>query len=232
MKNRTLRLGLVGGIGLVLGAFTPGCASQRKSAPTAEAEEVRDGEALPPAPPVPPQPAATESATAPTMPRGGAAVIPPPEPPPAQEALSEAQLAKVSELVNTAEVEQGKLAQAKAKAPAVKKFADMMVRQHGAALGEQAKIVKKLSLGSDDSAIAEKLKAEGETTLDTLKKTERAAFDAAYVKSQVEGHQKLLELLDTQLIPAAKTREVVDALRQARAIVEQHLSEARALPTK
>jgi putative membrane protein len=114
----------------------------------------------------------------------------------------------------------------------VKKFADMMVRHHGEALREQAKIAKKLSLGSEDSAIAAKLKAEGETTLETLQRASKEGFDAAYAQSQVEGHRKVLELLDTQLIPAAKSREVVDALRQARAVVEQHLSEARALPTK
>lgn len=230
MKNSTLRIGLLIALGLSLNAFSPGCASQHKSAPTAE--EVSDGEALPPATPVPAQPVATDSPTAPTVPGGAAAVTPPPEPPPVKEVLNEAQLVKVSEVVNTAEVEQGKLAQAKAKAPAVKKFADMMVRHHGEALREQAKIVKKLSLGSEESAIAAKLKAEGETTLDTLQRASNEGFDAAYAQSQVDRHQKVLDLLDTQLIPAAKSREVVDALRQARAVVEQHLSEARALPTR
>jgi putative membrane protein len=148
---------------------------------------------------------------------------------PAQEPLTEAQIAKVSELVNTAEVDQAKLAQAKAKAPAVKNFAAMMAKHHGEALREQAKIVKKLRINSDESATSAKLKTDAETTLATLKKADAAGFDAAYITSQIEGHQKALDLLDAQLIPSAKTPEVSEALRQARAIVAQHLSDAKAL---
>jgi putative membrane protein len=230
MKTSLPRSTVVVCVGLAL-AFAPACASDQKRAPTAE--EVRDGEALPPAPPVPAEPASTNSPTAPTVPGGTAAVTPPPPPAPAalpaQEPLTEAQIAKVSELVNTAEVEQAKLAQAKAKAPAVKNFAAMMAKHHGEALREQAKIVKRLRINSEDSATSAKLKTDAETMLATLKKADPASFDAAYITSQIEGHQKALDLLDAQLIPSAKTPEVSDALRQARAIVAQHLSDAKAL---
>jgi putative membrane protein len=229
MKNSSPRSSVVVCVGLAL-AIAPACASDQKRAPTAE--EVRDGEALPPAPPMPAEPASTNSPTAPTVPGGTATVTPPPPAPaalPAQEPLTEAQIAKVSELVNTAEVEQAKLAQAKAKAPAVKNFAAMMAKHHGEALREQAKIVKRLRINSDESATSAKLKTDAETTLATLKKADPAGFDAAYITSQIEGHQKALDLLDAQLIPSAKTPEVSDALRQARAIVAQHLSDAKAL---
>lgn len=230
MKKRLpVRLGLLVCVTLPFAALVPACASTQKPEPTAE--EVRDGEALPPAPPVPAEPASTNSPTAPTVP-GGAAAATPPEPPPAKEVLTEGQMVKVGELVNTAEVEQGKLAQAKAKAAGVKKFAAMMIKHHGDALREQAKLAKKLGLTPTDSATAAMLKADGEKTLETLKKTDAAGFDAAYVASQIDGHQKVLDLIDTQLLPAAKTPEVVDTLRRARAGVEQHLNEAKALQTK
>lgn|GEM_PF-84905 len=230
MKNPSPRLRLFACIGLAV-AFTPACASDQKRAPTAE--EVRDGEALPPAPPVPAEPASTSSPTAPTVPDAAVPVAPPPAPAalPAQEPLTEAQIAKVSELVNAAEVEQAKLAQTKAKAPAVKNFAAMMAKHHGEALREQAKLVKRLHITSDDSVTSAKLKTDADATLATLKKADAATFDAAYVKSQIDGHQKALDLLDAQLIPSAKTPEVSDALRQARAIVAQHLSDAKALQT-
>jgi putative membrane protein len=231
MKNSLPRSSVVVCVGLVF-AFAPACASDQKRAPTAE--EVRDGEALPPAPPVPAQPASTNSPTAPTLPGGTAAVSPPPAPAtlPEQEPLTEAQIAKVSELVNTAEVEQAKLAQARAKDPAVKNFAAMMAKHHGDALREQAKIVKRLRINSDDSATSAKLKSDAQATLATLKKADAASFDTAYISSQIDGHQKALDLLDAQLIPSAKTPEVSDALRQARAIVAQHLSDAKALQPK
>jgi putative membrane protein len=141
-------------------------------------------------------------------------------------------MAKLSELVNTAEIDQAKLAQRRAKAPAVKRFADMMVNHHNQALREQAKLVKKLSLTPADSGTAATLRADGQKTLETLKSADAADFDAAYLKSQVDGHQKVLDLLDTQLLPSAKTPEVADALRKGRAAVAEHLSEAQALQAK
>jgi putative membrane protein len=219
---------IVGGC-LALPAWGSGCASQQKPGPSAE--EVRDGEALPPAPPVPAEPASTNSQTAPALPGGTAAASPPPEPPPAEEVLSEGQLAKVSEVVNSGEVEQAKVAQAKAKTPGVKKFAAMMLKHHGDALREHARLVKKLGLTPVDSATAASLKQDGEKTLETLRKTDAAGFDTAYVASQIEAHQKVLDLLDAQA-PSVKSPEVADALRRARAVVAEHLEAARALQAR
>jgi len=146
-----------------------------------------------------------------------------------RETLTESQIAKVTELVNTAEVEQAKLAQRKAKASAVKQFADMMIKHHEQARREQAKIAQRLKLTPADSPTADRVKADADSQLAKLKDSDPAGFDAAYITSQIDGHQQALDLLDTQLIPSAKTPEVVDALRTARALVEQHLRDARNL---
>jgi putative membrane protein len=215
---------------LTMTAAFSACASDQKRAPTAE--DVREGEALPPAPPVPAQPAATDSPTAPTVPAGAGAAAPtePPSPAPAaKETLNDAQIAKLAELANSAEIEQGKLAQGKAKAANVKKFADMMVTHHGTAKQEQTKLFKKLSLTPADSATATALKADADKTLETLKQTDAAGFDAAYVSSQIDAHQKVLDALDAQLLPAAKAPELAESLRKMRATVEQHLASAKAL---
>jgi putative membrane protein len=206
-------------------SLVSGCASDQKTSATAE--EVRDGEALPPAPTAPAQPASADSTTAPTVPESSDAGAP--EPTRTQEALTEGQIAKVSELVNTAELEQAKLAQRKAKAPGVKRFADMMLKHHGEALKEQAKLVKKLKLSAADSTTAAALKAKGDDALTKLNEADASSFDSAYVASQIDAHQQVLEVLDAQLIPAASSPEVINALRTARAVVEQHLKEARAL---
>lgn len=229
--NRYLGAGLLGFI--AFSSAVAGCASDQKS--SVSPEEVRNGEALPPAPPVPPHPASTDSPTAPTVPGGTAAAAAAPAAAPAtpaKAALTEAQIAKLSELVNAAEVEQAKLAQRKAKAPSVRKFADKMVEHHGSALREQAKLLKKLNLTPASSGTADTLKADAEKTLANLQKSDPAAFDDAYVRAQIDAHQKVLELIDTEALPAASTPEVVDALRAGRAMVEQHLKEAQALQAK
>jgi putative membrane protein len=203
-----------------------GCASDQKSAVTAE--EVRDGEALPPAPPAPASAATTPP---PAAVAAGEPSDPAPtaEAPPAKGALSEAQIAKVTELINAAEVEQAKVAQRRAKAPDVKRFAELMITHHQQAQREQLRLVKQLKLTAADSTTAGKVKADGEAQLAKLKESDAAGFDAAYVTSQIEGHEQALELLDSQLIPNAKTPDVVSALQMARTVVDQHLREARAL---
>jgi putative membrane protein len=138
-------------------------------------------------------------------------------------------MAKVTELINTAEVDQAKLAQGRGKTPGVKQFADKMLKHHGQALREQAKIVQRLKLTPTDSATAAKVKSDGEAQLAKLKGTNTASFDAAYISGQLDAHQQALDLLDTQLIPNAKTPEVVNALQIAREMVDQHLREARTL---
>lgn len=230
-----LRASLVSGIVLSLGALAPACASDQK--PTVSAEEVRNGEAIPPAQPVPAHPASTDSPTAPTVPGGAASASAPsattatPTSPPAA-SLSEAQIAKLSELVNNAEVEQAKLAQRKAKAGNVRKFADKMREHHTAALREQAKLVKKLNLTPADSPIAATLKADADKTLAQLQSTDAAGFDAAYVRAQIDAHQKVLDLIDTEALPAATTPELADALRTGRGVVAEHLKQAQALQEK
>jgi putative membrane protein len=211
---------------LSISALCVGCGSDQNH--PASAEDVRNGEALPDAPPVPAQPASTSSPTAPT-------VTPPPvdDKPaaaaPAKESLSEAQVAMIADLANGGEVLQGKLAQGKAKTPAVKKFADMMVKHHTEAKNEQDKLFKKLGLTPADSETGKTLKADADKTLATLRDAPAASFDATYAQSQVDAHQKVLDLLNDQLLPAAKNPELSEGLNKMKATVESHLTQAKAL---
>lgn len=216
------------------GAFA-GCASDQKHAPSAE--DVANGDALPPAPPVPAHPASTDSPATAPAPVVNAATNSPSSvggggsssTTPDQETLTEAQVARFSELANTSEVDQGKLALTKAKTPAVKKFADMMVKHHTEALQEQTKLIKKLNVVPAESASATALKEDGDKTLKTLQEASNADFDRTYIATQVDVHEKVLQALDNKLIPAVRTPELQAGLRKMRTTVEAHLSQAKTL---
>lgn len=229
MRPSSQSVAWLAGAAIACAGFVGACASSQKPAPSAE--QVRDGEALPPAPPVPAQPASTNSPTAPTVPAEAVATTPTKDAEPAKATLSDGQLARLSELVNTAEIEQAKVAQSRSKSPAIKKFASMMIKHHGDALRAQERLVKKLNVTPADSEVAGTLKADSAKTLETLKKSDAAGFDKAYVQSQIDGHQKVLDLLDKHA-PTAATPEVADLLGKARGYVEQHLREAQALPSQ
>jgi putative membrane protein len=146
--------------------------------------------------------------------------------PPALPPLSQNQIALVTQLANDAEIEQGKLAQSKAKSKDVKKFAAMMVKHHGQAKTEQTKLYQQLGLSPAQSPDATSLKESADKLLGSLRGAEGAAFDRAYIDSQVEAHQKVLDTIERQLLPAASDADLISNLKQMRETVQSHLKDA------
>jgi len=140
--------------------------------------------------------------------------------------LTDAQVAAVADAANTGEVEQAKIAQKRAKDARVKKFAAMMINHHGQAKQKQAQILSKAKMKPEENPESSAITAEGTQVLETLKTIDAGSFDAAYIASQVDAHQKVLTRLDTELIPSAKNADLRAALEELRPKVEAHLKEA------
>jgi putative membrane protein len=143
--------------------------------------------------------------------------------------LTQSQIAMVAELANNSEIEQGKLAQTKAKSASVKKFAAMMVKHHTDAKNEQAKLFKQLNLTPTQSQTATVLKDGADRALGSLRGADGQSFDVAYIDSQVDAHQKVLDTLNNELLPSATDQELVNGLNKMKATVEAHLTEAKAI---
>lgn len=136
-----------------------------------------------------------------------------------------------------AEVELGKMAGEKAKADAVKEFADMMVRDHTDAntklkdLADAAKIPLPTELDPDHQLVR-----------DRLNKLTDEAFDAGYIKAQIVDHQKTAQLLawelsfgedaEMQRLAAAILPVVLDHLRRAQEINAMLTGAAVRIPTE
>lgn len=148
---------------------------------------------------------------------------------PAVTPLTEGQVAMITELANTAEIEQGKLAQNKAKNASVRKFAAMMVKDHTDAKAKQAKLYQSLKVTSTQSQDAIVLRDSADKTLGSLRSATGDAFDLAYIEAQVDEHKQLLDKIDQQLMPAAADQPLIDELKNTRAIVESHLNEAKTI---
>lgn len=145
---------------------------------------------------------------------------------PAQVKLSDAEIAGISDAANAAEVEQAQAAKGKAKHQRVKKFAQMMIDHHGQARKEQTKLLGKLQLTPAESPALADLRSASAATLSTLQAAPKADFDQVYMDSQVEGHRKVLETFDTQLLPNAQDPELKKLLEGLRPRIEAHLKEA------
>lgn len=141
---------------------------------------------------------------------------------PAKVKLTDAQIAKITDSANSAEIEQANLALEKSKDPEVQKFAKMMIKHHSEAKKDQ----QKLKLQTADSTLADQLGGDAQSTLASLKKAGPADFDRVYMNAQVDEHRKVLQTLQNQLLPDASNSELKAYLQKIQPTVEKHLKSA------
>jgi putative membrane protein len=137
-------------------------------------------------------------------------------------ALNDQQIAAIADKINTAEIEQARIAQSKSNNEQVRHFAEMMIEHHGQAKSQQ----QALGLGSAESQMSMQLEQESRATLETLQAKSGPEFDRAYMQGQVEGHQKALDTIQ-QLRQSAQSPELRTYLDKLTPQVEQHLEQAR-----
>jgi putative membrane protein len=142
--------------------------------------------------------------------------------------LTDGQIAAITDGLNGGEIEQAKVARAKSKNKDVLSFASMMIEHHGQAQKQQAALKET----AEPSPVATQLKDDAQKTLTQLNQADGTDFDRAYLDAQIEGHQKALDTLKTQLLPSAKAPELTRYLRALQPKIEQHLTRARALREK
>jgi len=146
-------------------------------------------------------------------------------PAPKPEALNDAQIAAITELANSAEIAQAKVAQLKSKDAGVKSFAAMMIVHHGQAKQKQAK----LKLKTEESGVSTAMNADAGATLDALNANLGKDFDKTYIDAQIAGHQKVLDAINDRLLPNVKDANLKAYLDEIKPKVEEHLRQAKQL---
>jgi len=136
--------------------------------------------------------------------------------------LTDAQIAGITKAANGSEIDQAKLAHAKAKKRKTKEFAELMISHHQAAEQAQAK----LGIREANSPIVTQLDIEAASTMSKLNAASNSDFDRTYIDAQVDAHRNLLSLIDNQLLPNAKGAGLRAYLEQMKTKVEMHLKKA------
>ena len=148
---------------------------------------------------------------------------------PAAETLTDGQVLEVVRTANAGEIEQAKLAQSKAQNATVKKFAAMMVKEHGDANTKADALARKASIEPKASTLSASLASEAKEATAEMSALKGAAFDKAYVDAQVREHQSVLTAIETKLLPATQSADVKGLLASVRDKVTHHLTEAKAM---
>jgi len=143
--------------------------------------------------------------------------------------LTDAQILKVTETVNSGEIQQAKLARGKTKSTPIKQFAMHMISAHTKANEQGAMLSKQEKLAPEASSLAADMSAKGAATLDALKTASSSEFDKTYIDAQVQQHQTVLNMFSEKLIPSASDAALKAQLEAAKKMVESHLAAARKL---
>jgi len=142
-------------------------------------------------------------------------------------APTDAQIAMIVVVADTVDVNYGKLAVQKTNNPAVKEFAETMIRDHTAVNDKATALAKKLGVTPTESDLSKSLDANGAKELATLRKLTGAEFDRAYVNNEVGYHEAVISVLDQTLIPNTRNAELKSLLESGRPIFAAHLEHAK-----
>ncbi len=140
-----------------------------------------------------------------------------------QPSLRAGELVEILMTINKNEVNAAKLALEKTTNPKVKKFAQHMEMDHSKNLMATKAIADELNIQPVPTPLSNTLHEKGKKGLDKLKEMNGKAFDLAYMKEMVTGHQAALEIISKKLIPNAKNPKVEQHLQMTKTTVEQHL---------
>jgi putative membrane protein len=146
---------------------------------------------------------------------------------PPVESLSDAQIMAVMSSTHEAELQQARLALRKSRHAQVRKFAQMIISDHGSVQKKERRLVQSSGIAPSGSNLLSQLNTNTQAAAQMLQTADATEFDRAYMSVQVSSHEQVLAALDNELIPAAQNSELEALLEEIRPIVEHHLQQAQ-----
>jgi putative membrane protein len=144
-------------------------------------------------------------------------------------ALGESDIASIVTAIHQGEIDQGNAALSRANSSGAREFAQMLVTDHTNGLNSARSTFGSLNITPTPNDTSRTLETGSRQTISALSTYNGAAFDRTFVQTHVDGHQWVLNTLDSVLIPSARSAEMRTLLQNQRASVSKHLDHARML---
>jgi putative membrane protein len=142
--------------------------------------------------------------------------------------LDDAQLAAVVLAINMAKIRAAQLAETKAMAAEVKKYAHDMATQHRDMNSRANAVFVRIQITPTDNAVSNQIKGDADSEVSTLQGMRGKDFDKDYLDAQIRDGNHALELID-RMTPNAKSPELKAELQNERMRLEAHLRQAERL---
>lgn len=142
------------------------------------------------------------------------------------------QIAHIAYTAGAIDVAAAKQALTKSHNPAVRDFADVMIRDHEAVNEKALALVKKLKVTPEANATSAALEKQASETKSRLAVLQGAAFDHAYAANEVAYHKAVNKALADTLIPSAHNGELKSLLETGLTLFKEHEAHAEQLEAK
>ncbi len=136
------------------------------------------------------------------------------------------QIAHIAYTAGLIDIQAAKLALKKSKNKDVRAFATDMEKDHKAVNDQALALLKKLEVTPEDNDTSKALSKQAADKRAELAKLNGAAFDKAYIDSEVAYHKTVNDALQNTLIPSASNQELKDLLSTGLKIFQGHQQHA------
>lgn len=122
--------------------------------------------------------------------------------------LNDLQIAHVAYVADNIDIRYAHLALAISHDPAVKAFAETMIRDHTAVNEQALALLKKLNAQPQDNFLSQSLQQDAEKLIDEMSQLRGAAFDRRYAENELAYHKAVNDLVENSFIPNIENAEV------------------------
>jgi putative membrane protein len=137
------------------------------------------------------------------------------------------EISNVLMTANTQEMTMAQIGKEKASHPKIKAFAAKMFTEHARNNDMVIAWSKRKDRLPEETKASRKMKLTAESKMEELKELEGDEFDRVYMETQVKLHQKVLDKIDSTLIPNARDVQLRTMLQHTRGKVADHLKVAK-----
>jgi putative membrane protein len=140
----------------------------------------------------------------------------------AQAKLNDLEMAHVAVTADALDIDYAKLVLRHTKNPAVRTFAETMIRDHTAISGQVVALAKRLNVQAQDNALSRQLVTNSAPIKAQLRTLRGAALDNFYAANESGYHKAVNTLVANDFIPNIQNAEVKAAFEAALVVFRGH----------
>lgn len=141
--------------------------------------------------------------------------------------LNDLQIAHVAYVADNIDIRYGHLALAISQNPAVREFAETMIRDHTAVNEQALALLKKLNAEPQDNFLSQTLQTNATALIDEMSRLRGAEFDRRYAENELAYHKAVNDLVANAFIPNIENADVKSLFEAGLQIFTAHQQHAQ-----